>query len=161
MLQIFCFHREAAKKIKFFLVARPLRPYPPPASLVATFFGEHFFVRATKKLNFFFAAYRKNIPKKPQHSRKNGNKHICQFKTAPSIQIQRVLHKTTMMDFNLIQSKVCLTLIVLGGKILSSLGVGKQLTRSIGGVLESCGIFFTPMLLGFNFRKTVRFQGVL
>ena len=35
---------------KYFLVARPLRPYPPPPSLVATFL--EIFFRALKK--FFF-----------------------------------------------------------------------------------------------------------
>ena len=56
--------RDAAKKV--FSVARPLRPYPPPSSLVATIFPEMFLSgpafppplsgRTTKKNNFFAAS---------------------------------------------------------------------------------------------------------
>ena len=43
--------RVATKKV-IFLVARPLKPYPPPpSSLVATFWGRNFF-RALKKVFF-------------------------------------------------------------------------------------------------------------
>ena len=41
---------EAAKKV-IFLVARTIRPYPTPLSLVVTFFFR-FFVRAQKKVIF-------------------------------------------------------------------------------------------------------------
>ena len=65
--------RESAKKV-IFLVARPLRPYPPPPSLVATFFGGGFFLEFQKK--FFLLSGQALSPLPPLTGQESKKKNL-------------------------------------------------------------------------------------
>ena len=73
-----CRNREAAKNQSFFFVARPLRPYPPPSSLVATKKFPDFFLELQKTVFFLVAK-----PQPPLSGRATKKKTVfCGFPKA-------------------------------------------------------------------------------